>query len=218
VQTRPLRERIEAEAGLSLATRDDLYGLAGLFTKYRPDGTGLERLLLDTGVEGAVRARIQQVFAATAASWQPGDFYFVIRHYEPLSRADALKLAQDYLLDMKKLSDFVGDTETRDTVAGLKIEAEVPPDAAPDEDPGIMLYECLTDFLPRSTDGPDIFLLKEALYSMANDYSLLAYMLAPAIDLPGEVHGVLDSYFDFWRYGLKLEFYEGGIVTVRSPP
>jgi len=47
-----LRKRIETESGLSIATRDDLYALAGLFNKYRPDGVGLERLLAEEGVEG----------------------------------------------------------------------------------------------------------------------------------------------------------------------
>jgi hypothetical protein len=42
----------------------------------------------------------------------------VIRRHEPLSPADAIERVQSYLLDMRKLADFVGDTTTRDRLTG----------------------------------------------------------------------------------------------------
>jgi hypothetical protein len=213
-----LRERIETETGLSVREGFDTHELAGLFNRYRPEGVGLERLLSGDGVEGEVRARIKRVFDVTAPGADPGDWYFVIRRHESLDRAAAIKVARDYLLSMQRLAEFIGDTEVRDALSALKVESHPPAAVAEDDDVPVMLYESFTAFLPSfARDGREILLLEEALYSMANDYSLMAYMLAPVIPLGGEARGALDPYFDVWRYGITLKFFAGGIVSVGLP-
>ena len=73
MQSPTLVARIKAETGLTVSSSTDQHLLTGLLNRYRPDGVGLERILSDQGIEGAVRTRIKKVLEVTAPSWNAGD-------------------------------------------------------------------------------------------------------------------------------------------------
>lgn len=210
-----LKKRIEAETGRVIASHWDLQALAQLFTKYRPHGAGLERLLLAQGPEGAVLERVRKVFAATASSCKPDDPHFVVRHAMPVSPSERETLALEHLRGLMAFAEFVGNAGAHEVVAALSIQSRAPTHATPDADIRTTLHRCLTDFLVKFQEKDnELFLLKEALYSMANDYWLEAYMLAPILGLTERASGALDSYFELWRRGLSLKFHDDGSVTV----
>lgn len=108
--------------------------------------------------------------------------------------------------------------EFHDTVKSLSIQWESEDGFTPDEDIPLLIYECLTDFLAKmQPEQNEIFFLKEALYSLANDYFLMAYLLWPAIQENVPLPNIMDSYFDIWFHGIKLNFSNDGTVFVKTP-
>lgn len=197
--------------GLAENAAFDSDALTGMFTRFRPNGAGLERLFEQDPVQLAVLARIKNVFHASALSWRPTDFYFVMRVFDPLSEREARKLADEHLAAMQQLADFVGDTETQHAISLLRAS----PDASGDDVISTLVYDCLTDFLAGFDASQNaLFVLDEALYSMANDYYLMAYMLWPAIQQQTGLPALLDPYFEMWRHGLQLA--DDGSVSVAA--
>jgi hypothetical protein len=214
----PLAARIQAATGLNISDARDLDKLSGIFNAYRHNGAGLENILDDQGIEGAVRARIGKVFDATAASYDPHDLYFVIRKFPPVDSEHAAAIVRDHLAGLAALASFVDDDEAEKTARRLKPAVGAARGGGKDEDAPVILYECLTDFLATMQPRKDaIFLLKEAIYSMANDYFLMAYMLWPAIEAQGAPPKALDPYFDIWSHGIKLDFRDDGTVVAALP-
>jgi hypothetical protein len=160
-----------------------------------------------------VRARVEKVFEATASSWEPGDLYFVIRQFAPLDQASAANIAGAFSAGIKRVADYVGESELSGKLERSKVVLSRPTDLASERDLPDMMHDCLTDFLVTMREHHEIFVLKEALYSMANDYYLMAYMLWPALQFTGDMSGVLNSYIDLWRHGIRLEFFENGCIS-----
>jgi hypothetical protein len=210
-----LAKRIERATGIEVEDKNDLFGF---FSQFRPDGVGLEAISADSGVEGEVLARIRRVFAATAPGWAPGQLYFKIRRFEALDAASAQRIAGSYLMAFQRFVQYVGNAELSDELAGVRVESHPPVEAQEDTHLPIAISECLGDFLAQQQPSRhELFLLKEALYSMAADYFLAAYMLRPVLPLEGDAGQALDEYFDIWRYGIKLKFYKGGIAAISLP-
>jgi hypothetical protein len=213
-----LLERICAETNLVVTSSLDADVLAGIFNRYRPHGDGLERLLTGEGVEGAVRSRIKRVYEVTTPGWDPRDLYFVVRQPEPIDSPSAVRHAADYLLGIERLADFMKDSETRAAAKALTVTAGPHTGFAPDEDTSALIYDCVTDFLAKfQPERNELFFLKEALYSMENNYFLMGWMLWPAISETASLPDLLDPYFALWSHGLRLEFSAGGSVYVRIP-
>ena len=216
MQSPTLVARIKAETGLTVSNSTDQHLLTGLLNRYRPDGVGLERILPDQGIEGAVRTRIKKVFEVAAPSWNAGDLYFVISRFDALDQESTESIAKIHLNGIKKLADFIGDVEVSGVISKLKLMRYPPAGAVQRSDVSDMMYECLTDFLAKlQPDRHELFMLKEALYFMANDYFLMAYMLWPAVQLSEDVGDSLDSYFDIWCHGIKLDYFANWIVTAK---
>lgn len=197
-----LLSRLKTEVGLGANASLDPYALAGLFTRFRPDGAGVDRLFGQDAVEQAVLARIRRVLKASASSWKPGDLYVVLRKFDPISANDAAKLVDEHLAGMEKLAAYTGETEAQRAIASLRSN----PGASAGEDiVDTLVYECLVDFLAEFEPSDDpLFLLAEALYSVAADYYLMAYMLWPVIHKLTGLPDLLDPYFEMWRHGVKL--------------
>ncbi|ALU88769.1 hypothetical protein Hrubri_1560 [Herbaspirillum rubrisubalbicans M1] len=213
-----LIERIRKNLGVNFSEVDVQYRLAGFFNRYRPDGEGLKKLLAESGVEGEVLSRIQKIFLVTAPHWRPSDLYFVIRRYDYIKPQSALEIVQNYLEGFGLFAEHNGDSELASILKSLKFTSKVSNASALDDDVSLMMYECLTDFLAVHQENKnELFLLKEALYSMANDYFLLAYALWPAMNFSGNLRSAFDSYFDVWRYGIRIQFFKGGHVSVELP-
>jgi len=213
-----LAERIRIETGLPAGKPVDPDDLAGLFNRYRPDGAGLGRILNDAGVEGEVRRRILSIFQAVRPG-HPDDLYFVVRQCEPMDRASAVYAAQSYLDDFGAFAAKAGDTELSDALGKVRVVQQAPAGSMPDEDIGVMMHECLTDFLIDSESGDsEIFLLREAVYTMASDYGLLAYVLCPAISSDIDICAMSGKYFELWRHGIGIAFLEDGIAEITISP
>jgi hypothetical protein len=211
-----LISRIAAETGVSIRSAADEDKLFGMFDRYRPHGAGLERLLSDQGIEGRVRARLQRVFDVTAPGRQPGDAYFVVRRYEPIDETRAVELTRVYLNGLQKLAEHMGNMALSRELSSLKIVANSPSGLDPDEDMGIQIYECVTDFLRRfQSERNVIFVLREGLYSMSADYFLAAYILWPAIESIELAPGAMEGYFDIWRHGVKLKYFANMVAAER---
>lgn len=213
-----LARRIEAATGITVPVPADQHKLSGIFNRYRPDGAGIENLIGTSGVEGEVLLRIKEVFLATASSWQPSDLYFKIRKFSPTEKATAAALLERYLMDFARFSNYVGDADIGKALSEVKVVSEVQIGVPEDTDLPNMMYECLTDFLAQQQpDRHELLLLKEAVYSMANDYFLMAYVLWPVLGLEGEVGDTFDAYFQLWRSGIGVKFFRGGIVCFYLP-
>lgn len=213
-----LMSRVAAETGVSVAKFEDRYDLAGMFNRYRPDGRGLDRLFSADGVEGEVRDRIKRVFAVSATSWKSTDIYFVIGNYEKIEMNRAVEFVTLFLREFSTFSGFVGDAELCGSLNDLRLVQKAPEGVRKNGDIEIMMHELLGDFLAKfSPKDHPIFWLDEAIYSMANDYCLLTYIIWPVIRSLSAVPGAIDSYFDLWRYGIKLEFFEGNLASLVLP-
>jgi len=212
-----LAERVRVATGLPAGERVDPDALAGFFNRFRPDGAGLGAILEDTGVEGQVRRRLQNVFEATAPAANDGDCYFIVRRPAPIDRAGAVRLAQSYLADFGAFVARTGDDGLSTALRDVRFVQQPPADGVLDEDLSVRMYECLTDFLAElEHDDRGVFLLKEAIYTMACDYFLTAYVLWPAIELHPD-GDVFERYFELWRSGIQITLYEGGLALIEVP-
>jgi hypothetical protein len=208
-----LTEKLAAAIGVKAISSTE--ELAGLFNRYRPNGAQLDGIFSHEGVEGEVLARLKRIFKVTAPGWDPRDLYFTVRQFLPLADASATELASEYLAAFKAFAAHVGDDELAEALDCVSIEVTAPVPPQQDDDLPAMMYDCVTDFLAElRPDADAVFLLKEALYSMANDYFLMAYVLRPAMDLPGKAGEVFDRYFDIWCRAIDLAFYEDGVAVV----
>lgn len=204
------RLKIETELGADASL--DPYALAGLFTRFRPDGKGMERMFGPDPVEQEVLARIRKVLRASGSSWKPGDMYVVLRKFDLISVDAARKLADQHLAGMEKLANYTGDTETERAISSLRRNPGVP---AGEDIINTLVYDCLCDFLAEFQPSQDqLFLLKEAVYSIAADYYLMAYMLWPAIRKLTGLPDLLDPYFEMWRHGVELS--GDGLVSIKK--
>lgn len=213
-----LIERIEAATGIVVPAPTDSHRLSGIFNRYRPDGAGLELLFEASGIEGKILSRLKKVFLATAPGWKPGDLYFTVRQFSPMSPATAATIVEDYLTGFRSFAEKIGNSEVAGALSSVKVVSDNAIGKSEDEDVAVMMYECLTDFL--ATQQPrqhEAFMLKEALYSMANDYFLMAYVLWPAMGFEDELSHALDNYFEMWRHGIGIKFFKGGLVAVSLP-
>jgi hypothetical protein len=218
MQHSPLSTRISMETRTEINDPADCYQLAGMFNRYRPDGAGLERILSAEGIEGLVRSRIQRVYDTTAKHWSPGDLYFLVKSPEAIEPAQAVDIVRRHLRGLETLAAHVGNEEVAGFLSGLTFTTQRPARAKTSDDVRIAVHECLTDFLaPLDAEHHAVFMLHEALYSMANDYELAAYMLWPATQLKGEAAGALDAYIDVWRFGIEIEFLEDKVIYVKVP-
>jgi len=169
-------------------------------------------------VEGAVRSRIKRVFEITTPGWDPRDLYFVVREPQPVDSPSLVRYATGYVRGIEQLADFMKDAETRAAAKVLTVTASQDIEFPRDEDTQALIYDCVTDFLSEfQPERNDLFFLKAALYSMANDYFLMAWMLWPAIEETTSLPDLLDPYFALWSHGLTLHFSAGGRIHVRSP-
>lgn len=207
--------RIEAATGVLLSSREGEHQLAGMFTRYRPNGAGLRDLLSGEGVECEVFDRLMHVFAATSSGWDFGDWYFIVKSPPPMDDAAAIDRATSYLRAFERFAAQMGADEIGDAIRGVSVVSQPPSYLLPDDDLPAMIYECLSETLAGQNSRHEILVLKEAVYSMANDYFLMAYVLAPAMSLSDDLSAALEHYFDLWRHGIRLEFY-GGSVAVLS--
>jgi hypothetical protein len=217
MQAQTLIQRIQTETGLSITPDGDPHRLAGMLNRYRPMGEGLERLLGNDAVEQAVHARLRRIYEATAPGCKSGDLYFVVRQPSPIDASQAMNLAREHVARMAQLAVHLKDSEVAEALAEVEVTSDPAGAAGQDDDLGILVYEFLTDFLaglqPRQHE---IFFLKEAFYSMANDYFLMAYVVWPAAGLPESLAAAMDPYFELWRHGVELKF-RGKSVTVKLP-
>ncbi len=183
-----------------------------MFNHLRPFGDGVECMFGPDPVQQAVLNRIRQVFHASAASWRPSDIYLVMRNNAPIGLDQARVLAHAHLAGMESIAKFSCDRETEHALVMLR---EQPGGPAVEDVITTRVYDCFTDFLARFQPAHDpMFLLKEPLYSLANDYYLMAYMLWPAINTATGLPDLLDPYFDLWRHGVQLA--GDGTVSVAS--
>jgi hypothetical protein len=214
MEAKSLISRIEAETGVLVQSHDDEQKLFGILDLYRPHGVGLERLLSGDGVEGRARARIQRVFDATAQDWKEGQGYFFIKRHDAIDGIAAVRIAREYLSGFRQLANYAGHVEVGRALSSMEVAPTAPANRDRDDEFEVMMYECLTDFIrPFGRKDHEIFVLKEALYSIASDYFLSAYILWPAIELTVPLPGAMDRYFDMWRHGLKLKFFANTAVV-----
>jgi len=207
-----LATRILKETGIAVADAAGAAALAGMFDRYRPHGDGLERLLGNGAVERAVRDRLKAALAAAAPGNPPG-----------VSRVTDAQLADilaSWLRGAGTVADLAGDAQALRELALAQVVAVPSPGAAIDDDRATLLYETVTDFLARWQPGASpLFLLKEAVWSLADDYFLMAWILWPAHALDNDqALDALDGFFEAWRHRLRVVFFAGHDVGARRLP
>jgi hypothetical protein len=209
-----LRDRIAAETGID--GRDiDAHALAGFLNRYRPHGIGLERLIHGDAIQESVCGRLQKVFAATASDWSPADWYFVIRRPLNVAPERAQQIALSYVNGLQRLAEWRGEALLARHLNAHRVEYRQSAGHQGSDEVSTASYECITDFLSElDEEVHPIFVLREAVYSMAADNLLKAFILWPASVQVGAPNGVIDDYFDLWRHGLSIGFPGGGTVTV----
>ena len=169
-------------------------------------------------MEGEVLRHIQRVFVVTATDWKPSDWYFVIRNYEPIEANAALKMVEKYLKSFALFATRVGNDELAAALNRVKIETDCTAMVGDGQYMLGWMYECLTDYLTNFGEANgEIFGLKEALYSMANDYFLVAFILCPAMGPDRQNCQLFEEYFDIWRSGINIKFGNNGVFSLDLP-
>ena len=214
-----LAARILKETGIAVVDAAGAYALAGMFDRYRPLGDGLERLLVDRPAERAVRDRLKATFAAAAAAGGgPQDPYLLVRGVRRPSEDVVAACVASWLAAVGRLADLVADGEALREVALAHVTGAPPRGAAFDDDRATLFHETVADFVARWQPGAsELYLLKEAAWSLANDYFLMAWILWPAHALPNELPlDAVDGFFEAWRHGLRVVFLADHEVGAQS--
>lgn len=214
-----LAARILKETGIAVTGAADADALAGMFVRYRPLGAGLERLLVDRPAERAVRDRLKATFAAAAdAGGGPQDPYLLVRGVQRPSDEVVAACVASWLAAVGRIADLAADGEALGAVALSRATGAPPRGAAFDNDRATLFHETVADFVARWQPGAsELFLLKEAAWSLANDYFLMAWILWPAHALPNELPlAALDGFFEAWRLGLRVVFFAEHEVGAQS--
>jgi hypothetical protein len=188
--------------------------LAFFFQRFRPDGGNLELFCEEIGCP-SIAPRVLDVFRATAANYKDEgtiDAYFVVREPQPASDFELLSLASSYFSSLTHVavaSDPAIEMEAYfnapPTIA-IKRGCEAPLEAS---DFQVGVNEALHAYFQQfPLDNCGAGLLKEALYTMACDYSLMHYVLWPIVQARFE-HDHVDpysTYFELWKRGVDLRF------------
>lgn len=196
--------------------------LAGFFQLFRPDGEGLDAVFKDVVGAGEILPRLLEVYRATAEGWdQDGeDAYFIVRHPEPISTAQASMLARSHLDQLAAIAQEMNDVEAVELLLRplslVVVEGETPwpPD---DDDPETLIYEMRGDFMASLEPlESHALLMKEGLYYIACDYRLQHHILWPLYRHATSIKEPFEPYFRLWKHGIGLRF-AGEVVNVYVP-
>ena len=124
---------------------------------------------------------------------------------------------------MKAIATHENDEEALNVLTELTFmradEKEVD-DCIQDEDaPDVLIYEVANDFMiSLSNDCPEIYFMREAFYSIANDYFLRHYFMWPIYISPlKEAGNPFMPYYEMTLRGLKMALCDNGLCKFFIP-
>ncbi len=194
--------------------------LSFLFQRFRPDGHEVEQFCIDMGCETIV-PRLIEIFhatGATAASITASDAYFVVRTPQPATDQELLSLSTTYLNILRDVAhalpakaseapDDIGLQALSTCLPTIAISSREAPMEATDFQ--VAVNEELYDYFhSRIFDNAGAKILREALYTMACDYSLVHYILWPLTKPKDDRYDFdpFSPYLELWKRGVDLRF------------
>ena len=203
-------QTLAGESSQEVWTEDDLFGF---FQRFRPDGGGLVPLFADIPDGDAVFARLQEVYAATAAgSLRPGveDGYFIVRQPVPVSSRELLASATAMLENWRRMAADLDETELVDQLTpppaiAIRHESPPPPDPLDTSTLDVWFYDVRSDWM-RGLDPacPHAGWMSEAFYSIACDYALAAYITWPWFRAASPLTDPFAPWFHLWKHEATL--------------
>ena len=149
--------------------------------------------------------RVKDCFEATANGGT--DAYFIPRRSE--SAADeAITLLKDHFKDLVSIAISMKDQELVDILSSVPL-CQVPVqefDAVrrTDDTPDGWIFDLVTDYTTTLTPvETQLLLLKDAIYSIANDTILQLYILWPIYRESSTLVDPYRSYFVMWSKGIR---------------
>jgi hypothetical protein len=198
------------------ATEADLYGF---FQSFRPDGEGLEDVFAGVVGGSGLLQRLLEVYRVTAAGWQPGDAYFVVRGPQRLAETEIVRLAQLHRHSMAQVAELAGAGDLK-SLLEMKGHVTVVPrveSTALEVGANLSIYEAAVDFVANlRAEESEAFLLGEAYYAIACDYFLKYHLLWPLYRQASSLDEPFAAYFRLWKHGLRCDFQTRGAVVVGS--
>jgi hypothetical protein len=200
----------------------DAEHLAYLFQRFRPDGNGIEEFCADMQL-GLMAPRLLEIFHATSDGYKNGDTvdgYFIVRKPLKASNADLQIFAKKYFFSINRVAESLGPTWR-----SLRMRFANPPQVsvirgqeAPRDtsEMGGEIYDTLNEFYRRlEPKNENLGLLREALYSMANDHTLANYVRWPIAEahFKEEQPDPFKLYFKLWLRGVEMRFLDEGTAS-----
>lgn len=194
--------------------------LVGLFGTVEPKADAVERLLETIPNGRRVHRRLVNVYDASASRILPLQHAYAVVASLTQAPPDALVAARRWIDSLGTL--LVADAELSQILQRVQLEwqdcnVQLEQNLHPDDDPRVWLFDAVSDILRDAADRESpLLLLREAVYSVANDLYLAAYVLWPIYADSLGCDDPFRSYFDLWARGLELRFMDEKRCFVRD--
>jgi hypothetical protein len=197
--------------------------LGGFFQYFRPTGVGVERALEGLPLADRVLPRLLNIYAATSAGWEQHRTifdYFRVHHPPIISRQQAEELVWKYFQSLREISIEVADDELLarlDHYQTTQFVAKPAPEGS-DADLDVWTRDVETDYLlGLEREQSQILLMKEGIWTMANDLELMYYVLWPLYERSSDLIEPFAPYFELWRRGVAVRFGDDLVIRGYAP-
>lgn len=213
--TRRVR-RLAPLVGVTNST-GDYADLAMLFQSYRPSGRGLEEVFTGMTCAPELQERMERCFAACARpDWR--DFPYFVPRRRPMSRAEAQSLATQHASALVELCMRAGEGEAGVLVSGggiAVLDSGAGSGTRAESEEDVWIREVVSDLLFRTEVVDEDFpALKDAYYSIANDYFLRFFLSWPEYRPFLTLHDPFEPYFAIWSMGASVHVEASGRVVI----
>ena len=206
-------------AGIPESSVDEKSDLIGFFQYFRPFGDKLNEVF-----EGAVRGdevmeRVLKCFSATSQS-SNGPYFISVGH--DATQSDVTTLIRNHFQDLRSIAEIMGDNELNNILSAITLryvsESEFEQLMPGDDAPDAWIFDLVTDYMTTLTPvDTSLLLLKDAVYSMANDIFLQQYILWPIYRESATLDDPFQSYFELWSTGIQFQIPDASTCLVRHP-
>lgn len=192
-------------AGIPPKTVSERGDLVGFFQNFRPHGERLESVFAEHVLGQEVMERVKECFTATTNGGN--DAYFVPRRSE-CDADEANALLKAHFEDLVSIAISMKDQELVDILSSVPLrqvqvqefDAIRPTDDTPDG----WIFDMVTDYTTTLTPvETPLLLLKDAIYSIANDKLLQQYILWPIYRESSSLVDPYRSYFAVWSKRIR---------------
>lgn len=179
--------------------------LIGFFQNFRPYGERLESVFAEHVLGQEVMDRVKECFSATANG--ENDAYFIPRRSES-AVDEASALLKAHFKDLVSIAKSMKDQELVDILFSVPLRQvqvqEFNAIRPTDDTPDGWIFDMITDYTTTLTPvETPLLLLKDAVYSIANDKLLQQYILWPIYRESSLLVDPYRSYFAVWSMGIR---------------